>query len=172
MAQKSAQMSQSANKDMEEMRQVIQKSVISISNIIEKINVINDIAYETNILALNASVEAARAGDAGKGFAVVANEVRSLAEKSKQAAYEIEALSSKTINESNSSKEFISKLSVDFKETTELVKQISIASVEQSNGTDQINSTIQSLNQVSQQNAASSEELAASSEGLALDDRP
>lgn len=165
-AQQTANLSKSAAKNMDGMENLIESTVLSINNIIEKIQIVNDIAYQTNILALNASVEAARAGDAGKGFAVVANEVRSLAENSKRAADEIKKLSGTTINQTQKSEAFVKQLVTEIEATSNLVENISIASLEQTAGTDQINTAIQNLNSVSQQNAAAAEDLAASSEEL------
>lgn len=165
-AQQTAQLSKSASLSMGEMGQSIDRNVRAIKHILEKIKVINDIAYQTNLLALNASVEAARAGEAGKGFAVVAGEVRALAESSKQAADEIKQLSDLTMKETNESAGFIKQLISQIDQTAGLVEQISLANIEQTSSTDQINNAIQQLNQVSQQNAASSEELASGSEEL------
>jgi methyl-accepting chemotaxis protein len=152
---------------MAEMSQAAQQSLESINNIIEKINVVNDIAYQTNILALNASVEAARAGEHGRGFAVVANEVRSLAEHSKEAATEIHQLSDSTVTVSSTSEKLMIGLVEDIQKIVHLIENISVATSEQSNGSDQIGHAIMQLNQVAQQNAASSEELASSAEELA-----
>ncbi|MFA9390103.1 MAG: methyl-accepting chemotaxis protein [Prolixibacteraceae bacterium] len=165
-ANDTAALSKSASQSMKKMGEASTANVKSINDIIEKIQVINDIAYQTNILALNAAVEAARAGDAGRGFAVVAKEVRSLAENSKKAADEIKILSEITIKQTNDTFNLVNRLLIEINQTTSLVDHISIASLEQSSGTDQINNAIQNLNQVTQENAASAEELAASSEEL------
>jgi methyl-accepting chemotaxis protein len=143
------------------------KSFDSVKLIIEKIGIINDIAFQTNILALNAAVEAARAGEQGKGFAVVASEVRKLAERSKDAASSIVDLSKGT---QSLTEQAVNKLNIivpEVEKTAKLVQEISASSLEQSNGAEQINGTIQASNQVSQQNAASSEELAASAKEMA-----
>ncbi|NOZ46565.1 MAG: HAMP domain-containing protein, partial [Chlorobi bacterium] len=142
-------------------------AVKSMNEIAEKIQIVNDIAFQTNILALNAAVEAARAGEHGKGFAVVAAEVRKLAERSKIAADEINVLSKSGVEISEKSGKQLEAVVPEMEKTLKLVQEISAASQEQNSGADQINSAIQQLNQVTQQNAAASEELATSSEELA-----
>jgi methyl-accepting chemotaxis protein len=132
-----------------------------------KIQIINDIAFQTNILALNAAVEAARAGEHGKGFAVVAAEVRKLAERSKIAAEEIVSIVSNSIKANEEAGTLLINTLPNIEKTANLVQEISAASVEQSNGAEQVNSAIQQVNIVTQQNAAASEELASSSEEMA-----
>lgn len=153
---------------MIQLEKVSSESLRSVNDIIEKIGVVNEIAYQTNILSLNASVEAARAGTEGRGFAVVANQVKMLAENSRVEAEIIHGLSELTISKNQQANEFVKTLLDEIEQTSMLIGQISSASLEQSNGTDQINNALQNLNQVAQQNAASSEELAANADELAL----
>ncbi|MEA3317375.1 MAG: methyl-accepting chemotaxis protein, partial [Bacteroidota bacterium] len=142
-------------------------AVKSMREIAEKIQIVNDIAFQTNILALNAAVEAARAGEHGKGFAVVAAEVRKLAERSKIAAEEINVVSKSGVEISDKAGKQLETVVPEMEKTVKLVQEIAGSSQEQNAGSDQINSAVQQLSQVTQQNAAASEELATSSEELA-----
>ena len=141
-------------------------SLDSIKQIAEKISIISDIAFQTNILAINAAIEAAAAGEHGKGFAVVANEVKKLAEKSKAAAEEINSLSESSVHVTIQTKEYMDKILPDIEKTLHLVNEITIASFEQNSGAEQINNAIQQLNSITQQSAANSEEMASNSEQL------
>jgi len=144
----------SASKNSEEVGTAAKNSLTSIHSIAEKIGIINDIAFQTNILALNAAVEAARAGQHGKGFAVVASEVRKLAERSKISAEEIEELSKSSVLATERAQELVSKVIPEIEKTSKLVQEISAATNEQNSGADQVNNALQSLNQITQQNAA------------------
>jgi len=142
------------------------KAVEANKIISDKIQIINDIAFQTNILALNAAVEAARAGEHGKGFAVVAAEVRKLAERSKVAADEIVGLAQQSLEMAEGAGDKMKETLPEVEKTTNLIQEISAASIEQNNGATQINISIQQMNGVTQQNAAASEELATSAEEL------
>ncbi|MBN1924812.1 MAG: methyl-accepting chemotaxis protein [Prolixibacteraceae bacterium] len=132
-----------------------------LNEISEKINVINDLAYQTNILALNAGVEAARAGEAGRGFSVVALEVRRLSEQSTHAAVEIEGVSNKSARFSAEAMELLSNVLPKMEHTFSLVQNIVNAIQEQNIGATHINLAIQELNEATQRNASNAEELAA-----------
>ena len=166
-AQKTKRISSKAATEIQEGSQNIKITVDSMQTIAEKISIIGEIAFQTNILALNAAVEAARAGEHGKGFGVVAAEVGKLAERSKIAAAEIDELSKSGVDIAEKSRDMLKIFVPRIEETSELVEEISTASLEQNAGVDQINDAIQMLNQVTQQNAASSEEMATVSEELA-----
>lgn len=139
----------------------------------EIISVIDSIAFQTNLLALNAAVEAARAGEQGKGFAVVAEAVRNLAQKSAEAAKDINSLIKSSVekiersnNQAIESGEVLKQILNAIQKIQDLNKEIASASEEQSNGLSQISKAMNQLDQTTQVNAASSEEAAASAEEL------
>lgn len=165
-AQRTEKVSDQANDDMQKVAERAQDAMSANKTIAEKIMVINEIAMQTNILALNAAVEAARSGEHGRGFAVVASEVRKLAERSQQAADEIINLSLSSQEITEGAGEVMLQTIPKIKNTSELVKEIAAASIEQSSGVNEVNNALHELNNVTQQNAASSEELASSAEEL------
>ena len=138
----------------------------TIEEIARKNSIIGEISYQTKILSINASVEAARAAELGRGFAVVAEEVKRLAETTQSSAYDINDVSKKGVALTSQSASELRTLVEEFKKTSDLVTQIAEVSNEHTNTIEQINFSLQDLNNITQQNASSAEELAASSDEL------
>ncbi|MFO0585048.1 MAG: methyl-accepting chemotaxis protein [Anaeromyxobacter sp.] len=151
-----------AVKHLDEAMVKIKASAEGTSQIIKDVS---DIAFQTNLLALNAAVEAARAGDAGRGFAVVAEEVRSLAQRAKEAAQKTEDLIRQSVKQAGEGEAAavqvagqLRQIQTGIGKVTDIVQEIAGAAKEQTQGIDQVNSAVTQMDKVTQQNAASAEE--------------
>lgn len=162
-----------ANRTLAEMLKSMEEIGESSNKISRIIKVIDEIAFQTNILALNAAVEAARAGEAGMGFAVVAEEVRSLAQRSAQAAKDTAGLIEESIQKSGEGGRKLGEVANSIHAITEgatqvktLVDEVDASSKEQARGIEQISKAISQMDSVTQQTAANAEESASASEEL------
>ncbi|SAI71243.1 methyl-accepting chemotaxis protein (pseudogene) [Bordetella ansorpii] len=173
LAASASQVAERGGAAMSEVISTMEDISASSRKIAEIVSVIDGIAFQTNILALNAAVEAARAGEQGKGFAVVAGEVRSLAQRSAQAAKEIKVLIEDSVSKVDTGSQQVERAGVTMQEmlgssrrVTDIMGEISAASEEQSGGIDQVNRAVSQMDEVTQQNAALVEEAAAAAGSL------
>ena len=182
MAQNANELTSAANEGEKLAKQtVISMEEINsqVTAINEAITIIDQIAFQTNILSLNAAVEAATAGEAGRGFAVVAQEVRNLASRSAEAANEIKSLVENASTKSNQGKDIAAlmingydKLNININNTLSLIKEVENASKEQKYGIEQISDAINSLDKQTQINAniaTQTHEIALETSNLASD---
>lgn len=173
LSDQAAKAAQDGDQTMATLNQVMQGINESSDKVSKIIKVIEEISFQTNLLALNAAVEAARAGEHGKGFAVVADEVRNLAQRAADAARETTSLIEESVNRSREGTQVADDVTkalggivADVTKVSELISNITQASQEQAQGVDQVNTAVSQMDQVTQQNAASAEESASASEEL------
>lgn len=140
--------------------------IVSMENIARKITIVGEIAKRTNLLAINAAIEASRYGIQGKGFGVVAAEIKKLAESSQQAAKEINQLSATGLFQAKQTGEKLIEIIPDIELTAQLIRQIAASNTEQKISSEEINRGIQQLNIVTQQNARSSFDLSINSNNI------
>ncbi len=174
-AEKSRQaksISQSNADKADDLSNAVASTLEAIKEVVQKISIIEDIAFQTNMLSLNASIEAARAGQAGNGFTVVAGEVKKLSEKSQIAAQSINLISKKSISTAENSSNLINIIIEKILESANIMQEISIGADEQNFNIDQVNSSMAMVSTVSRKNTQTAEELGSYSEqltGLASD---
>ncbi len=173
LSEQSRAQAQQANKVVEQTIVAIQEINKSSTKISEITALIDSIAFQTNLLALNAAVEAARAGDHGRGFAVVAGEVRTLAQKSAEAAKEIRILIDDTVTKvsegaqmATQSGKALEVINDSINNVTQIVQEISKATKEQAAGVEQVNTAVAAIDAATQQNATLVEETAQQTEQM------
>ena len=160
------QISRQSAEEAQTGMKAVTKLIEAMKVIAERVFVIQEIASQTNMLSLNATIEASKAQEYGKGFNVVASSVRDLAAQTRHAANEIRSLVMSSVTLSTQTGEVLQRLVPNSQKTAELVQEISFATQEQSHGIEQVNAAIQQLDLVTRQNAETSQGLASTAETL------
>jgi methyl-accepting chemotaxis protein len=161
-----AHMAQQGLKEAEESGRSVAESLEAIKTIASKVSIIEEIAYQTNLLEVNAAIVAAQAGEHGRGMAVVAGEVRRLAMSSREAAKEVMGLASVSVRKAERSGTLLTELVSSLHKTTRLVEEVATASGQQASGVSQISGAMKQLDSTTQHIASASEELASTAEEM------